>query len=113
MFLVLPTCLKRRGGWIDFHPLHSRLRRGKKGFCGVRCSTGPAAERTIPAGYELDKREIDRSKPDPIKQVRQEIESDSEEPGPPSPLSPPLGVDYRTVCEPWKDILRRLLQASN
>ena len=81
--------------------------------CGAPQDQQPAAERTILAGYELDKREIDRSKPDPIKQVRQEIESDSEEPGLPSLLSPPLGVDHRTVCEPWKDILPRLLQASN
>lgn len=82
--------------------------------CGAPQDQQPAAERTIPAGYELDKqREIDRSKPDPIKQVRQEIESDSEEPGLPSPLSPTLGVDHRTVCEPWKDTLPRLLQVSN
>ena len=81
--------------------------------CGAPQDQQPAAERTFPAGYELDKREIDRSKPDPIKQVRQEIESDSEEPGLPSLLSPPLGVDHRTVCEPWKDILPRLLQVSN
>lgn len=77
---------------MDVFLLHSRLRRGRK-RASVECGAPqdrPAAERTIPAGYELVKRNINRSKPDQIKQVRREIESDSEEPGlsPPPPFLP-------------------------
>ena len=73
MFLVRPTCVPS-GGWMDVFLLHSRLRRGRK-RASVGCGAPqdrPAAERTIPAGYELVKRNINRSKPDQIKQVRRD-----------------------------------------